>query len=265
MSRDTFADVAAILHPLPETPDPNEAESGDGHDAARQEAEQDRQDAEEQLRLGWEEGDLDPLLSALASARRAREHAERQIRHLVAYGREFITPRPYTLGDLAEASGMSVSGVRTGYDHHDVDAVAEATGARPREWRATDPSDDAAITALLDDLARRHQGDPARPSQVYLTLKDRGWTPHAPGARTPGTKATKRYIRWERTWPGGTTVTLYQEANHVSASGKIAETDPRRFYVDYTQNDPRQLDEQLATLTRHIDELDIARASRTGT
>jgi hypothetical protein len=109
---------------------------------------------------------------------------------------------------------------------------------------------------LLNDLARRHQGDPARPSQVYLTLKTRGWTPYAPDARTPGTKATKRYIRWQRTWPNGTTVTLYQEANHVSASGKIAETDTRRFSVDYTENDPQQLDKQLAEFTGRIDELD---------
>jgi hypothetical protein len=259
MSRDTFADVAAILHPLPEAPDPDDTDTPDGYDAARQQAGQDRQQTIDQLRLGWDEGGIDPLLSALTTARRARERAETQIRHLVAYGREFTIPRPYTLGDLADAAGMSVSGVRTGYDHHDVDAVAETTGARPREWRVTDPTDDAAIRGLLDDLARRHQGDPARPSQVYYTLKARGWTPHAPDARTPGTKAAKRYIRWERTWPGGSTVTLYQEADHVIASGKIADAGPVRFRVDYTQTDPHQLDEQLATLTGHVDELEASR------
>lgn len=260
MSRDTFADVAAILHPLPDPPDPADTTNPGGYDAARQEAEQDRQHAIGQLNLGWEESSLDPLVSALASARRAKEHAETQIRHLIAYGREFVQPRPYTLGDLAEAAGMSISGVRTGYDHHDVDAITEVTGARPREWRATDPADDAAITELVNDLARRHQGDPARPSQVYLTLKARGWTPHAPDARAPGTKAAKRYIRWVRTWPNGTPVTLYQEANYVSASGKLAETDPRRFHVDYTQNDPQQLDKKLAEFTGRIDELDATRA-----
>ena len=204
MSRDTFTDVAAIVHPFPQPPD-SPATDLDGYHAACQQTEQDRQDTISQLRLGWEEADLDPLVSALASARRAKEDAERQIRHLVAYGREFVQPRPYTLGDLAEAAGMSVSGVRTGYDHHDVDAVAEATGARAREWRAPDATDSAVLTDLLSDLARRCQSDPARPGQVNDSLTAAGWTPHAPDARTPGTKATKRYIRRERTWPDGTT------------------------------------------------------------
>ena len=35
---------------------------------------------------------------------------------------------------------MSVSGVRTAYGHRDVDAVATATGAKPREWRAQAPA-----------------------------------------------------------------------------------------------------------------------------
>lgn len=135
--RDVFADVAAILHPIPQ-PGPGE-EDNDGFLAMRDEAAEDRQRAEAQLQAGWEHGDLDPLLSAIARARRAKEEAEEQIRELLAYGREFVQPRPYTLGDLAAASGMSISGVRTAYGHRDVDAVAEVTGAKPREWRATDP------------------------------------------------------------------------------------------------------------------------------
>lgn len=34
---------------------------------------------------------------------------------------------------------MSISGVRTAYQHRDVDAVADATGAKPRDWRAPGP------------------------------------------------------------------------------------------------------------------------------
>ncbi|MGK5673302.1 hypothetical protein ACSNOB_10710 [Micromonospora sp. URMC 106] len=75
----------------------------------------------------------------LPDARRAKEQAEELIRELLAYGREFVQPRPYTLGDLAAASGMSISGVRTAYGRRDVDAVADATGAKPRDWRAQDP------------------------------------------------------------------------------------------------------------------------------
>jgi hypothetical protein len=62
-----------------------------------------------------------------------------RIRELLAYGREFVQPRPYTLGDLAAAAGMSISGVRTAYGHHDVDQVAATTSAKPRDWRAPDP------------------------------------------------------------------------------------------------------------------------------
>jgi len=32
---------------------------------------------------------------------------------LIAYGRRFTHPRPYKLIDLANAAGMSISGVRT--------------------------------------------------------------------------------------------------------------------------------------------------------
>jgi hypothetical protein len=144
MSRDTAADVAAILHPIPDHPsgyDIDDELFKEGFDEWRDEVLAERQQAEEALRASWDGGDQDPVLSALSAARRAKEEAEEQIRHLIAYGREFVQPRPYTLGDLAAAAGMSVSGTRTSYSHTDVDAVAAATGAKSREWRATDPAD----------------------------------------------------------------------------------------------------------------------------
>ena len=50
--------------------------------------------------------------------------------------------QPELAADLAVAAGFkSASGVRTAYGHHDVDAVAAATGAKPREWRAADPGE----------------------------------------------------------------------------------------------------------------------------
>jgi len=123
--------------PLPQ-PHPGEEEH-DGFLEMRDEAARGQQETAEQLRVSWEEGQQDPLIYALADARRVKEQAEERIRELLAYGREFVQPRPYTLGDLAAAAGMSISGVRTAYGHRDVDAVAEATGAKPREWRAPDP------------------------------------------------------------------------------------------------------------------------------
>jgi hypothetical protein len=137
--RDIFTDVAAILYPIPQ-PDPGE-EHDDGFLAARDEAAEDQERAAENLRAAWDGGDQDPLIGALAGARRAKEEAEQRIRELIAYGREFVQPRPYTLGDLAAAAGMSISGVRTAYSHRDVAQVADVTGAKPREWRALDPED----------------------------------------------------------------------------------------------------------------------------
>jgi hypothetical protein len=73
----------------------------------------------------------DPLLTTLAGLRRQRHDLDAAIRRLLAYGREFTSPRPYRLADLADAAGMSISGVRTAYDAAEVAQVAEATGLKP--------------------------------------------------------------------------------------------------------------------------------------
>ena len=65
----------------------------------------------------------DPVLAALRAARDRRDQADHDIRILLAYARELATPRPYRLADLAEATGKSISGVRTAYTAHDVDTV----------------------------------------------------------------------------------------------------------------------------------------------
>ena len=65
----------------------------------------------------------DPVLAALRAARTRRDQADRDIRILLAYARELATPRPYRLADLAEATGRSISGTRTGYTTADVDAA----------------------------------------------------------------------------------------------------------------------------------------------
>lgn len=73
----------------------------------------------------------DAVLAALADAHARRMRAEEEIRLLLAYGRQFVYPHPYTLGELASAAGMSVSGVRTAFGQHDVEKVAAATGLQP--------------------------------------------------------------------------------------------------------------------------------------
>jgi hypothetical protein len=71
-------------------------------------------------------------VSEIAAARYAMLQAEARMRLLIAYGREFTRPRPYRLEDLARASGMSISGVRTAYDDDEIAEVAKLTGTRPR-------------------------------------------------------------------------------------------------------------------------------------
>ncbi|HWU10644.1 MAG TPA: hypothetical protein VN520_30510 [Streptomyces sp.] len=133
-----FDDIAAIVHPMPEPGDvPEDVFNDVCHDvdAARKEL-------AFNLEMAWDaDSDNEPLLSAIGAARYRKEQAEAEIRRLVAYGREFTRPRPYKLADLAAASGMSVSGVRTAYGHGDVAAVEQGIGRKPREWRATSPDD----------------------------------------------------------------------------------------------------------------------------
>jgi hypothetical protein len=67
----------------------------------------------------------DVLLSALRNARYRKEQADRDIRLLLAYAREIIAPRPYRLTDLAEAAGMSISGIRTAYGQDDIEQATQ--------------------------------------------------------------------------------------------------------------------------------------------
>jgi hypothetical protein len=70
------------------------------------------------------ENSKDPLLNAIREARSRKSKAEEDLRTLIAYARELVCPRPYRLIDLAEAAGMSVSGVRTVYAPRDVERAA---------------------------------------------------------------------------------------------------------------------------------------------
>jgi hypothetical protein len=85
----------------------------------------------------------DPLLAALAEAAQRKQRADGDIRLLLAYAREQVQPRPYRLADLADAAGMSISGVRTAYTKADIDQAAALTGgSRGRHLLAV-------ITSLL--------------------------------------------------------------------------------------------------------------------
>ena len=88
----------------------------------------------------------DPVLAALRAARDRRDQADRDIRILLAYARELATPRPYRLADLAEATGRSISGVRTAYTDRDVDTarhiVHDISDAHDAAQRPEDGSHD---------------------------------------------------------------------------------------------------------------------------
>jgi hypothetical protein len=75
----------------------------------------------------------DYILEMLRDARRRRDQADRQIRLLLAFAREHSRPRPYRLADLAEATGMSISGVRTAYTAADIEQVNAVIAATYRD------------------------------------------------------------------------------------------------------------------------------------
>ena len=85
----------------------------------------------------------DPLLAALADAAQRRQQADRDLRLLLAYAREIVTPRPYRLADLAQAAGISISGVRAAYTKTDIEQAAQlADGFHQQRI-------EAAVTSLL--------------------------------------------------------------------------------------------------------------------
>ena len=93
------------------------------------------------------------LLSALRDARQRKQQADRELRLLLAYAREVVTPRPYRLADLAEAAGMSISGVRVAYNQDDIHQAAEfaAHAIRPIEVVVA-----ALLATTQDQPAREH-------------------------------------------------------------------------------------------------------------
>ena len=129
-----------LTHPLPEYPgEPaNDIEAG-ALSEMYDEVVDEREKYEQYLRLRWDMDGYDPLLAEIAEARAAMLQAQKRMRMLIAYGREFVEPRPYTLDDLARAAGMSISGVRTAYDDDEIIDAARRTGAKIRR-RPEDPA-----------------------------------------------------------------------------------------------------------------------------
>jgi hypothetical protein len=115
---DSDVDLAAILEPPPPLDCTNEHGEYDAWI-------DDLEDRAESVRLLADEHDADPLLGALEHLRRRRNEIEQQMILLVAYMREKVKPRPYTLQQIADAAGLSVSGTRGFYDADDVHMLEE--------------------------------------------------------------------------------------------------------------------------------------------
>jgi hypothetical protein len=122
---DMCADIAALLNPTPTPVDGGDESEEKSYAHATDEAWREREEMADGLRMSWAEEDADPLLSTLALLRNRRLQLEADMRLLIAYGRCFTHPRPYKLIDLANAAGMSISGIRTAYDADEIDQAAE--------------------------------------------------------------------------------------------------------------------------------------------
>jgi len=132
-ARDIITDLTDLTFPLPEEPEFDNEDEATAWRAMADAVVEDRESYEQRLRLTWEHEDgYDPLLGEIEMARHAMLQAEARMRLLIAYGREYVRPRPYKLEALAAAAGMSISGTRTAYGEDEIAEVADLTGARPR-------------------------------------------------------------------------------------------------------------------------------------
>ncbi|MEV5367622.1 hypothetical protein AB0L12_33565 [Streptomyces cellulosae] len=115
-----ISEVAALLCPLPE---PGTVTPEDCYTDAREQAEAQRTQYADNLEAAALATEEDPLILALEQARAQKEEADRRIRLLFAYAREFQPVRRYPLRALAQASGYTVSGVTTAYGTPEITLV----------------------------------------------------------------------------------------------------------------------------------------------
>ncbi|MER7001135.1 hypothetical protein [Streptomyces sp. NPDC000410] len=137
---DLVNDIAAIRFPLPP---PGSVTPADLYFEACEQAERLRAEEAESLEAASEGLDADPLLLALQDARARKAAADAEIRRLLAYGREFHGARPYRLESLAEASGMTISGIRTAYGNDEITEVAREVRRDPNRRTANSPTKEA--------------------------------------------------------------------------------------------------------------------------
>lgn len=108
----------------------------------------------------------DPLLEALTTATAQREAADALTRLLIAYARE-AAPRTYPLATLAEATGMSPSGLRSSYTAEHLAlvraALADLDTVQDRGAREKDDEQDAALASVTSIVQR--MSEPIAPGE----------------------------------------------------------------------------------------------------
>ncbi|WP_435059656.1 hypothetical protein [Streptomyces sp. bgisy060] len=131
-------ELAAVLHPLPE---PGSVTPDDCFDDAREQTEDLRKQYADNLDAAALDTDSEPLILALEQARAQKEAADRRIRLILAYAREFYPPRRYSLRELGAASGYTTSGVNAAYGAQEIKQVQSQIHRAPRRpTRGEEPS-----------------------------------------------------------------------------------------------------------------------------
>jgi hypothetical protein len=244
--RDRCSDIAAILHHLSDATTPPPAAA-----FCRENIGEIRRAEAEHLRRTLKQHGTDPVLAALTKVVHAMQEADRQRRQLLAYAREFVTPRPYTLSDLANVADMAPSSVRGAYNSADVAAVADATGMKPKQRKLFSNQSAPTFDQLIAGLQLRSP-DPQRVTGLAKMLVTKGWTPHPPQPRPGHARSTRRYIRWEQRWPGGTKASLYQEPAILTSARSIPHDSPRWFRIAYATETANTVARELDALSRRI-------------
>ncbi|MBE3014317.1 hypothetical protein IL992_34850 [Microbispora sp. NEAU-D428] len=130
---DIARDLAYILRPNPPQSD---EEDWKEYQFRLQQTKQARDDLEARFRSIQLEQDGDPVLARLQELEQQRRQAVEETRAILAYAREFVRPEPYRLQALAKAAGMSISGVRSTYDHKHIEVVANRLQRSDRRQKA---------------------------------------------------------------------------------------------------------------------------------
>ncbi|MFF5108282.1 hypothetical protein [Streptosporangium sp. NPDC000509] len=152
---DITREVIDVLYPDP-IPQPDEMRMDFVQRRSRASSQRDAVQKELAAQIKEADGAFDPLISSLRELGRKKREVEEQMRLLVTYGREFVRPEPYRLAALAEAAGMSISGVRGMYDSVDIQRVADAIGRSDRKNQAKPNVDRKVLPEKGLDIYGRH-------------------------------------------------------------------------------------------------------------